>query len=198
MRPKLAFPNVRFGRSKIAQLKRLQTPQRSSSCDLPATRQVFARAKSTFAAPGPSTLLRGALPNVNGAGSENADVSNHRSGVRSPPDRFGSRDWSGRWAGPVPTLARSTPRLTVNGAPLCAMKIALVRHPPRIPSATPPAPRKNGNSYTPLAMNWWRWLKLDGAHSPVSSKTLRTFCGTFASDSVAPGLDASSLESDSV
>ena len=29
------------------------------------------------------TLLRGALPNVNGAGSANADVSNHRSGVRS-------------------------------------------------------------------------------------------------------------------
>ena len=32
--------------------------------------------------PGPMTLLRGALPKVNGAGSANADVSNQRSGVR--------------------------------------------------------------------------------------------------------------------
>ena len=35
------------------------------------------------------TLLRGALPNVNGACRANAAVSNQRSGVLSPPGRFG-------------------------------------------------------------------------------------------------------------
>ncbi len=86
----------------------------------------------------------------------------------------------------------------MNGAPDCAMKTALTRQPPAIAPATPVASLKNGSWYTPLAMNWWRWSKLENAHSPVSSKMFRTFCGTFASDSVGPGLEASSFECDSV
>ena len=42
------------------------------------------------------------------------------------------------------------------------------------------------------------WSKLEYAHSPASLKMSRTFCGTLASASVAPGLDASSFEVESV
>jgi hypothetical protein len=38
------------------------------------------------------TLLRPALPNVNGAGSANADVSNHRSGRRTFEDNVASNN----------------------------------------------------------------------------------------------------------
>jgi hypothetical protein len=43
---------------------------------------VRANATSVVLKPGPTTLLRGAVPKVNGEGSANADVSNQRSGVR--------------------------------------------------------------------------------------------------------------------
>jgi hypothetical protein len=110
-----------------------------------AKRPRLASAKSILAKPGPTTLLRRALPNVYRAGRAKADVSNHWSGVRSPPGRFGFRNWSGRCAGPVPMLARSTLRFTVNGAPAWATQIALARQPPRTASAAPPASAKNGN-----------------------------------------------------
>src|SRR5205085_10018029 len=98
------------------------TSHRNSSVELPRTSQVLASEKSTFANPGPITLFRRALPNVNGAGSVNADVSNQRSGVRAPEGRLASPRWFGRCAGPAPMLARSPLRFAVNGAPDCAVK----------------------------------------------------------------------------
>ena len=146
MRPKFGVPNVRFGMSKFARLNRLKISQRNSSCEEPAMAHVFAMARSTLANPGPITLFRGALPNVNGAGSAKAAVLNHRSGVRSPPGKLGSCSWSGRCAGPAPILAWSTPRLTVNGAPDCAVRIVLTRQPPKACSVNPPAPTNSGSS----------------------------------------------------
>src|SRR3954453_419039 len=98
MRPKLALPTMRFGKSKFARFSRLNTSHRNSSCDEPRNVQVLASAKSTLAKPGPMTLLRGALPKVYGAGIVNAEVSNHRSGVRLRPP--GSGRLSDRGAGP--------------------------------------------------------------------------------------------------
>ena len=48
----------------------------------------------------------------------------------------------------------------------------------------------------PLATSWWRWSKLDSATSP--GKMSLTFCGTFDSNAVAPGLEASSFDCDRV
>ncbi len=90
------------------------------------------------------TLFRGALPNVNGAGSANAVVSNHRSGRCSLPARFGFFSWSGRCAGPAPIFAWSTPRFTVNGAPDCAVKMALIRQSLSRTSDTRPASANDG------------------------------------------------------
>src|SRR5262249_44854622 len=81
IRPKFGLPKMRFGRSKFARLKRLKTSHRNSSSDVPCKCHVFASEKSTFANPGPSTLLRGALPNVNGACSAKQFVLNHCAGA---------------------------------------------------------------------------------------------------------------------
>jgi hypothetical protein len=59
MRPKLGVPKIRLGRSKFARLNRLKTSQRNSNSVAGPSAHVFANAKSTFAKPGPTTLLRG-------------------------------------------------------------------------------------------------------------------------------------------
>ena len=84
---------------------------------MPATCQVFARTKSKLANPGPMTLLRGALPKVNGAwececrGVEPA-VWNTLAGRQIRVTHL-----IGTLRGPAPMFARSMLRLTVNGEP---------------------------------------------------------------------------------
>ena len=82
MRPKFGVPKMRFGTSKFALLNRLKISQRTSSSRIPPTLNVLATDRSVVLKPGPITLLRGALPKVNGAGNAKAEVSNQRSGDR--------------------------------------------------------------------------------------------------------------------
>ena len=81
IRPKFGLPKILLGKSKFARFSKLKISQRNSSSDVPTSLHVLASAKSMLANPGPTTLLRGALPNLNGAWRANADVSNQRSGV---------------------------------------------------------------------------------------------------------------------
>jgi len=71
--------------------------------------QVFASARSTLAEPGPMTLLRGALPKVNGACNAKAPVSNGSSSALACTTGAAS---GGRWAiitsdGSTATTSRS-------------------------------------------------------------------------------------------
>src|SRR5437016_1483946 len=63
-------------------------------------------------------------------------------GCRRSGRRYGREDCQRNSTCEVPARLHvlSTPRLTVNGAPDCAVRIALTRQPPKAASVKPPAP----------------------------------------------------------
>src|ERR1700674_4049053 len=73
------------------------------------------------------TVFRPESPKVYGAGSEKQAVLNHSTAVAG--QLLGSQEMLGRWAGPAPMLARSVPRIGVNGEPDCRVTIPFSRHP---------------------------------------------------------------------
>jgi hypothetical protein len=146
MRPKVGEPRKLSGMLRFGWLKRLKTSARS--CRLRRSpRAVFLTSEAlTFSVPGPSRVLRPALPNVPGAGNAKADVSNQRSGVRF--ERVGSPTTFGRSFAPKPSVERPVPllsmsesRATVNGLPVWSVTMPKVCQPLKIVESQPRSAR---------------------------------------------------------
>src|ERR1700730_15149498 len=118
------------------------------------------------------TSFRRALPNVNTAGREKAAVLNHCLAVLGPA--LGSPVTLGRsglfpLTRPIFATSFEAPRFTVNGAPLCAVRIPPARHPAAAARTQPLVPRAKGRLYTKLPTNRFRWSKLESAFSTARS-----------------------------
>src|SRR5262249_15639924 len=109
-----------------------------------------------FVYPGPSSIFRPASPKLPNGGKANASVLNHLSGV--PSEISGRPTTFGRSLAPKPSvdlpvllLSISDNKATVNGRPLCRVRMPNVCQPVRIvgnqPSpATNDRPLPNGKS----------------------------------------------------
>src|SRR5262245_15509016 len=161
-----AANTTRSGVAKFARSNRLNTSNRSCSWPPPPSAPIFVfLTNDTFvrAYLGPLRLLRPALPNVPGAGSTKADVSNQRSGwptMRSsgltPGRRFGR-------SSPDVLPDRDqfvAPSAGVNGTPVRIVRMPFNCHPPSQADVSRP-----GRSQTKLDEKTWRTSKSDRAQS---------------------------------
>src|SRR5688572_33117106 len=95
IRPKFAVPNVAFGLSKLAMLNTLKTSARNCSCLPTPSPKFLASDKSVTTLLGPRRWLRGALPNVNCAGSAYAVASMQLTSLPAPQSADGVPTRSG-------------------------------------------------------------------------------------------------------
>src|SRR5687768_10556540 len=95
IRPKLAVPKVAFGLSKFAVLNRLKTSARNCNCLAPPSPKFLASDRSVTTLRGPRRWLRGALPNVNWAGSAYAVASMQLTSLPAPQSADGVPTRSG-------------------------------------------------------------------------------------------------------
>src|SRR5262249_10762346 len=135
----------------------------------------------------------------------NADVSNHRSGVRL--DSWPEASRFGRWFAPKPRLSNPVLALsitdssaTVNGLPVCRVTtpnvcqpLTIVDNKPRSASSARPFP--NGSSYPYPSEKRLRTSKFD---SPRSALVSWLFWGKFGSPALEKKLDASAIDFDQV
>src|SRR6202043_140083 len=117
---------------KLGWFSRLKASTRN--CRLVDSRKAhsFCKDVSRSTKLGPMTSFRRAVPNVNTAGREKDVVLNHCLAVLGPA--LGSPVTLGRsrllpLMRPMFATSFEAPRFTVNGAPLCAVKIPPARHP---------------------------------------------------------------------
>src|SRR5215813_1541896 len=148
MRPNAADVRVALGDPKLGRLIRLKASQRNCTrCDS-VIRNVFDIDTSQPKVPGPSTMLRPALPNVPAALALNTDVLKNFASISArgrslgsagDPLTFGRSKFT-----PVSELSR--PLRMFTGCPASTVTTPPNSHPPN-PRAYHRFPRNTGNSY---------------------------------------------------
>src|SRR3954453_1182171 len=186
-------------------LNRLNASRRSWSRVSRLKWTCFNTPRLKFAYPGPSTMLRPALPNVPKGGIENAAVLNQCAApgcaTLVSSLTFGrSLAPNPREARPVLLSSKSGDNRTVKGRPLCSVRIPLTAQFASRADAQPwfakrVLPDPNGISHVNPNVSRCRRSKLDRPHS---ASGLLLSCGKFGSPVVVNSPEASSCDEDQV